>query len=69
MTDEPTDDGTQVFSVRFFDEVVEQLDSIARARDRSRNYLIQEAVCETLGMKLQLIGQARKDKRNRNNAR
>jgi predicted transcriptional regulator len=65
MTDEPTDDGTQVFSVRFFDEVVEQLDSIARARDRSRNYLIQEAVCEALGMKLQLIGQTRKDKRNR----
>ena len=53
------------FSVRFDNAIMDALDSACIENGRSRNYLIQEAVCTMMGMDFQAISKERKDKRNR----
>lgn len=63
MPEQEPSDGTTTFSVRFFDEVLEQLDSHVTNKDRSRNYLIQDAVCQAIGLNLKFIAQRRRELR------
>ena len=42
--------GTEAFSVRADSKKVKQLDKIAKQQDRSRNYLVNQAIDQLLGL-------------------